>query len=1445
MSKAVARVATWLRSRSSADGGFTLVEIVISVSLLGLITGAATTSMITATNGARITSQRAHESTDAQLISAFLVRDAQAAGGSNPATGTIDSSLGVALAPAFDACTPTNTRVRFSWIDRAASTAHANTAAYALDTASHQLVRRSCRDGLSSGDMVLGTRVANFAAVCNPNVCPGLPNLVTVTVTELADPSYSQFTYDLVAQLRPEAQAAPSIFNSTPVPLLALGGGSCPSSHAFIDLHGSPTLQVQLGGVIVNSYVSGCAAVNVGGAGTYSAGSTSVLAPNTCTVSGCTTYTQPIADPLAGLPPLGGTCGGGGNPPLIGGVYQPGVYNNAVTISPSTTANFADGNYKFCNGLDVKGTVVAPHVLFYFAGGSLTVNSNGTITIGSQVTAPYSLVSIWQPHNDDLRINGGAGLDSYKGIIYAPLSVVYITGGTNLQIGSVIAYAIDLGGNGYAAFGPGVTIVTPLLPPAFVGVFYSVTMAAAGGPPTPTPPPLLPRYRNWQASGLPGGFTINAASGVLSGTTNLAASYPNVVISVTDYVPIIPVTTTRTYTLNVGSGSLAIVSTSPLAQATASTNYSMTFQASGGNLGLTGAYQWTNSTPLPAGLSWTGNGVISGSPTTTTTFTIDVKDDSNTVVSKFFTLTVNPVPAVTTGTALLSTVTATFSKSQTFSGGTGPFSWGILAGDSLPAGLSPINSSTGVISGTPTTAATTSFTVVLTDANGAQAPRLFTMTVYAKPVITTASLPAWDAGTPYPNPTQMTISGGSPPLTWSATGMPTGLTLSSSGAVLGTPTTAGTYSSIVATATDQSGVSATANFSVVIAAALAISTPASLPNGELPLAYGPITATSAGGTGAKTWTATNMPPGVVISSAGVISGTPTTVGDYTPTITVQDAIGVFVSRTLPKVTVFPALSATFSNTFPGWDAGAVNPNYAPPTAPIVSGGSGAYTWSVAGLPAGLALNASTGAVTGTPSTAGSYNPITWTVSDSLGASISRTYGPVTVYNALTITGNNTFPNWDQGFAYPAQTLTGGGGSPGAKVWSATGLPTGMSINSVTGAVSGTPGATGLFKATFTYADPTVGASISVQRTFTISTPPTITTPAGSLPTWTVGKAYPTTTFALSGGATPVTWSIAPVAVGGPSFAAATGLTFNASTGQISGTPTGAISNVSYTVTATDAVGMSDSKVYSLTLNPAISVTGLVATASYGSAYTATLTSTGGTGAITWTAPTGLPTGLTWNPGTRQITGTPTVTGSFTVTVTATDASPVLAQGSQTVTMVIRPAPASVSMNNVALGGHAAGVPEKGDQLIVTFTEAIKPSTLCSTWPTTTGAAQTANVLVTFVNGTNDQITVGADGGCTPTFGSIDLGGINYVTANVVFGGNGGASTYALSADGKTLTITLGKASSSGPLNTVANVNPLATYTPAAAISNVSSPAALIEGTAKYGATTAPLNKPFF
>ena len=80
------------RARRS-DAGLTLVELLVSVVILAMITGALTSVFITAFNGSRPTNERVRESNDAQLIAAYLVRDAQSAGGTNPSVGVTKRSI--------------------------------------------------------------------------------------------------------------------------------------------------------------------------------------------------------------------------------------------------------------------------------------------------------------------------------------------------------------------------------------------------------------------------------------------------------------------------------------------------------------------------------------------------------------------------------------------------------------------------------------------------------------------------------------------------------------------------------------------------------------------------------------------------------------------------------------------------------------------------------------------------------------------------------------------------------------------------------------------------------------------------------------------------------------------------------------------------------------------------------------------------------------------------------------------------------------------------------------------------------------------------------------------------------------------------------------------------------------------------------------------------------
>ncbi len=134
----------------------------------------------------------------------------------------------------------------------------------------------------------------------------------------------------------------------------------------------------------------------------------------------------------------------------------------------------------------------------------------------------------------------------------------------------------------------------------------------------------------------------------------------------------------------------------------------------------------------------------------------------------------------------------------------------------LPAGLS-INSATGLISGTPTSAGTSSVTVTATDSTGPKGTTTFSWTVnpVASNVVTVTNpgSQTGTVGTAASLQVNASDSASGQTLTYSATGLPAGLSINSAtGLISGTPTTAGT-SSVTVTATDTTGVSGSATFS--------------------------------------------------------------------------------------------------------------------------------------------------------------------------------------------------------------------------------------------------------------------------------------------------------------------------------------------------------------------------------------------------------------------------------------------------------------------------------------------------------------------------------------------------------------------------------------------------------------------------------------------------------
>ena len=208
------------------------------------------------------------------------------------------------------------------------------------------------------------------------------------------------------------------------------------------------------------------------------------------------------------------------------------------------------------------------------------------------------------------------------------------------------------------------------------------------------------------------------------------------------------------------------------------------------------------------------------------------------------------------------------------------------------------------------------------------------------------------------------------------------------------------------------------------------------------------------------------------------------------------------------------------------------------------------------------------------------------------------------------------------------------------------------------------------------------------------------------------------------------------------------------------------------------------------------------------------------GTSTWSnlgaADTTSPYSVTWN--------TTTFTdGQYDLQVITTDKSGNTFTSAAVMVEVQNAAPTTTAVQLVN-GGSTAGKAEQGDQIVVTYSQTLSVSTMCSTWSgnfTDQSLTALGDVTVTLTDGGagNDTMTV-TSATCTFHFGTINLGSASYVTGgSKTFSGSTTAdrSTIAWNAATHTLTITLGKAAGAGTVGTVASSN--ATYTPEVAIKN--------------------------
>ncbi len=623
---------------------------------------------------------------------------------------------------------------------------------------------------------------------------------------------------------------------------------------------------------------------------------------------------------------------------------------------------------------------------------------------------------------------------------------------------------------------------------------------------------------HYDAPGLPAGLSIDAVSGIISGTPT-AAGVTAVAISATNA----GFTGTGTLTITITAVGGPLVTNASLIQVSdgSACSFQLTADAT--------ATGWVVS-GLPAGLSVNGSGLISGTVSGTGTTIVTASADTGTTST---TLVVSVLAAV--GGAPVFTL-----PMQPQSAGGAPFAFALSASSAtgfscsnLPSWLA-LGSTNGVLQGTPTiTDATVNLRITATI--GANAG----VTVIAVPYTLPVTGDAVPSATAVVDATvgsglgwQATASVS--PATFTSSGFPSGLSLdSSSGILSGTPTTAAT-SNILLTA-DAGGVT-TAVITTMVVRVQAATTGAPVIASLVPpsLTVGGPGAFIVPTTGATPTAFTLSDPSSIftIASTGVITGTPTTAGSVSMRVTASTATASTVSSFLVTVSAaasgapVPANPLQFSGTVGSAFASA----FAASTTPT--------SWTASGLPTGTALAPLTGYVTGTPTVPGDANvPLSMS-----GASTSNQTNAVFRFSSATSGAPviTTAGPWFLTANQPAGLHFAASGSP---TWSMTSTPTGLTLDTATGDCTGTPTTAATTSVAVTASE---GSASAVTSALIIVESAVTGAPVFSLTTTQVGEVGTAFTCSIAASASPLDYTASPLPAG---------LTLNTTTGAISGTPT--------------------------------------------------------------------------------------------------------------------------------------------------------------------------------------------------------------------------------------------------------------------------------------------------
>ena len=783
---------------------------------------------------------------------------------------------------------------------------------------------------------------------------------------------------------------------------------------------------------------------------------------------------------------------------------------------------------------------------------------------------------------------------------------------------------------------------------ATVGSAYLAQFDAVGG--------NGPYVWSLAAGPLPAGLVLDATSGSIAGSPNSAGVASGIQVKATDAAG--RTALSDTFSLDVRNP--LSVAGSPSPDATVGQTYSATFAAMGGR----GPYVFALvGGPLPAGLSLSSAGILSGTPTAVGTVSgirVRATDADGRIASTDpFSIAVSNGLSVAGSPAGQGTVGAAYSASFVATGGSPAYAWNLAAG-TLPAGL-VLDPASGAISGSPTAAGTTTgLRVVATDAAGRTASSA-TFAIDVRDELSISGMPSPDATLGQAYAAAFVALGGRGGYAFSllAGTLPAGISLSSGGALSGTPTAVGTAAGLQVKVVDMDGRTAlSAPFSITVATSVAVSgTPSA--SGTIGQTYSAPFAAS-GGTAPYAWTleSGSLPSGVALSASGTVSGAPTVAGTSAGLrVRATDAAGRSgLSRTF-SIAVAQPLAVAGSPA----DQATVGTAYSATFS--ASGGRAPYVFDagLGTLPAGLSIS-SAGVLAGVPTTVETRTDLQVRAVDADGRVAYSAPFRIAVSDRLAIAGIPPV-SVTAGDTYAFTFQAAGGTKPYAFSVSAGTLPPGLTL-STAGTISGTATAAGLFPGIqVSVADRDGRLASSASFAIAVYAPLTI---SGTAPeTAVVGQAY-AAQFAGAGGHAPYLFAIAG--------ALPDGLTFDAASGKLSGTPTVAGTFTGLTVSVADADGRSTPALpFSISVTGGLAVAGTPPTSVVqGEWYQGTVSALGGSGPYTFVLASGaLPDGVSLaSDGT--LSGWTSRTGAYAFRIQATDANGTKALSRQFDVQVLAP-----------------------------------------------------------------------------------------------------------------------------------------------------------------------------